>query len=80
MPVVFIVLVNGGYCLLKSFAKLEDASGVPGLDIMKLDMVSLWRRHGCKTLHATTRAEVAEAFRTALQRKKTHCAVNHEIA
>jgi hypothetical protein len=42
-PVVFIVLVNGKYCILTSFAKLEEAPGVPELDIPNLDMVSLER-------------------------------------
>ena len=69
MPVVFIVLVNGEYCLLKSFANLENAPGVQGLDIPNLDRVSLGRGYGCKALRATTRTEVAEAFKTALQSK-----------
>jgi benzoylformate decarboxylase len=42
-PVVSIVLVNGKYCILKSFAKLEEAPGVPELDVPNLDMVSLER-------------------------------------
>lgn len=34
---------NGKYCILTSFAKLEEAPGVPELDIPNLDMVSLER-------------------------------------
>ena len=38
LPVVFIVPVNGDYCILQSLAKLEDAPGVPGQDIPNLDL------------------------------------------
>ena len=47
LPIVFIVLRNGEYCILKSFAELERTPGVPGLDIPGIDAVSIARGYGC---------------------------------
>lgn len=47
LPVVFIVLRNGQYGILKSFAVLEETPGVPGLDIPGIDIVSLAKGYGC---------------------------------
>lgn len=33
LPILIVVLRNEEYCILKSFAVLEDAPGVPGLDL-----------------------------------------------
>lgn len=47
LPIVFIVLRNGEYGILKSFAVLEETPGVPGLDIPGLDIVRLAEGYGC---------------------------------
>lgn len=47
LPIVFIVMRNGEYGILKSFAVLEEIPGVPGLDIPGIDIVSLARGYGC---------------------------------
>ena len=47
LPIVFIVLRNGEYAILKSFAVLEETPGVPGLDIPGIDIVHLARGYGC---------------------------------
>ncbi|MEW6121682.1 MAG: benzoylformate decarboxylase [Pseudomonadota bacterium] len=47
LPIVYIVLRNGQYGILKSFAVLEETPGVPGLDIPGLDIVSLAKGFGC---------------------------------
>ncbi len=60
LPVLFIVLRNGEYAILKAFAEVEDSPGVPGLDIPGIDIVSLARGYGC---HAT-RAETVEVLRS----------------
>jgi thiamine pyrophosphate-dependent acetolactate synthase large subunit-like protein len=41
------VLRNGEYCILKSFAELEETPGVPGLDLPGIDIVSLAKGYGC---------------------------------
>ena len=48
LPIVFIVLRNGEYGILKSFAVLEETPGVPGLDIPGIDIVSLAKGYGCE--------------------------------
>jgi benzoylformate decarboxylase len=47
LPVLIVVLRNEEYCILKSFAVLEQAPGVPGLDLPGIDIVSLARGYGC---------------------------------
>ena len=47
LPILFIVLRNEEYCILKSFAVLEETPGVPGLDIPGIDIVSLAKGYGC---------------------------------
>jgi benzoylformate decarboxylase len=47
LPILIVVLRNEEYCILKSFAVLEDAPGVPGFDLPDIDIVSLARGYGC---------------------------------
>jgi benzoylformate decarboxylase len=47
LPILIVVLRNDEYCILKSFAKLEDTPGVPGLDIPGIDIVSIAKGYGC---------------------------------
>ncbi len=65
LPVLFVVLRNGEYAILKAFAELEDSPGVPGLDIPGIDIASLARGYGCYAAVAGTldvlRSEVAAA-------------------
>jgi len=66
LPVIYLVLRNSAYAILKAFALLEDTAGVPGLDLPGLDIVSLGRGFGCRTAHAETVDELQDAFRAAL--------------
>ena len=47
LPMLIVVVQNDEYAILKSFAVLERAPGVPGLDIPGLDIVSIARGYGC---------------------------------
>jgi benzoylformate decarboxylase len=47
LPILIVVPSNQEYCILKSFAVLEETPGVPGLDIPGLDIVSIARGYGC---------------------------------
>ena len=47
LPMLIVVVQNDEYAILKSFAMLEQAPGVPGLDIPGLDIVSIARGYGC---------------------------------
>ncbi|MEP9367613.1 benzoylformate decarboxylase [Xanthobacter sp. VNH20] len=66
LPIVFIVLRNGQYGILKSFAVLEETPGVPGLDIPGIDIVSLAKGYGCDAERisdlAALKARVAAGF------------------
>ena len=64
--VIFVVLRNGEYGILKEFAVLEKTPNVPGLDLPGLDIVSLGNGYGANTSHAGTPEEIASAFNNAL--------------
>ena len=44
---LIVVVQNNEYAILKSFARLEQAPDLPGLDIPGLDIVSIARGYGC---------------------------------
>jgi benzoylformate decarboxylase len=47
LPMLIVVVQNDEYAILKSFAMLEQAPGVPGLDLPGLDIVSIGKGYGC---------------------------------
>ncbi len=47
LPMLIVIMQNDEYAILKSFARLEQAPEVPGLDIPGLDIVSIARGYGC---------------------------------
>ncbi len=59
LQILFVVVCNAEYAILKSFAEQEDSSGVPGLDLPGLDIVSLAKGYGC----AAERVETPDAIR-----------------
>jgi benzoylformate decarboxylase len=66
LPIVFVVMRNEEYSILKAFALLEKAPGVPGMDLPGLDIVSIATGFGCRAVHADTTERLAEQFTTAL--------------
>jgi benzoylformate decarboxylase len=66
LPIVFVVMRNEEYSILKAFAVLEHTPGVPGLDLPGLDITSLATGFGCRAVHADTTEELAEQFTSAL--------------
>jgi benzoylformate decarboxylase len=66
LPVVYVVMRNGEYSILKSFAVLEETPGVPGLDLPGLGVADLARGFGCRAVDVQTTGELAEEFKTAL--------------
>ncbi|MET0452924.1 MAG: benzoylformate decarboxylase [Mycobacterium sp.] len=67
LPIVFVVQRNGEYCVLKSFALLEETPNVPGLDLPGLDIASLAKGFGCRTATAGSTEELASEFKAALE-------------
>jgi hypothetical protein len=47
LPILIVVPRNDEYCILKSFAVLEETPGVLGLDIPGFDIVSIAKGYGC---------------------------------
>lgn len=66
LPVVYVVLRNGEYAILKSFALLEKTPGVPGLELPGLDIESLARGFGCRTVTVGSTDALAAEFTAAL--------------
>jgi len=66
LPVVFVVVRNGEYGVLKDFAVLEHAPRAPGMDLPGLDIPSTAKGFGCRAIVAKSKTEVREAFVAAL--------------
>ena len=68
LPVVFLVLNNQEYGILKAFADQQKTPGVPGLDLPGLDFVSLATGYGCTALRVATQENLAKALQDAWHR------------
>ncbi len=66
LPIVFVVMRNGEYSILESFAVLEKTPGVPGLDLPGLDIASLAAGFGCRAVNVDSTEKLAHEFTTAL--------------
>jgi benzoylformate decarboxylase len=67
LPIVFVVFRNGEYSILKSFGQLQQAPGVPGLDLPGLDIASVAKGFGLRSVHANTAAEIKDQFTLAIE-------------
>lgn len=66
LPVVYVVMRNGEYSILKSFAVLERTPGVPGLDLPGLDIASIATGFGCRAINVDSTEKLAHEFTAAL--------------
>ena len=66
LPIVYVVMRNNEYSILKSFAVLEETPGVPGLDLPGLGITDLARGWGCRAADVETTEELEQEFKTAL--------------
>ena len=62
---VFVIMRNEQYAILKAFAKLEKTAGVPGLDIPGLDFLQLAGALGLKAKRIADPELLAEAVKDA---------------
>jgi benzoylformate decarboxylase len=67
LPIVFVVMRNGEYSILKSFAVLEKTPGVPGLDLPGLDIASIAEGFGCRAVNVDSTEKLVQKFTTALE-------------
>ena len=66
LPIVFVILRNGEYAILRAFAAFEHAQGIPGLDLPGLDFVKTAEGYGCEGRRVTEPSDVSDAMRDAL--------------
>lgn len=69
LHVIYVVLKNEQYGILKAFASQERLENVPGLDIPGIDIVSLGKGYGAKTCRAETSDRIRECFSGALSER-----------
>lgn len=69
LPVVYVVLNNSEYAILKAFAYQEDTPDVPGLDLPGINIVALANGYGCNAERVMDKAGLSEALRRALSKK-----------
>ncbi len=67
LRVVFLILCNQEYGILKAFAAQQQTNGVPGMDLPGLDFVALAEGYGCAAVRVTTSATLAQALQDALR-------------
>ena len=67
LPIVYVVMRNHEYSILKSFAVLEQTPGVPGLDLPGLDIASIAAGFGCHAVNVDSTEKLAHEFTTALE-------------
>ncbi|MGW2856681.1 thiamine pyrophosphate-dependent enzyme, partial [Streptomyces sp. NPDC001215] len=66
LPIVYVVMRNQEYSILKSFAELEETPGVPGLDLPGIDIASVARGFGCRAVDVETTEDLEREFAAAL--------------
>jgi benzoylformate decarboxylase len=71
LPIVYVVMRNGEYSILKSFAVLEETPGVPGLDLPGLGIAAVADGFGCRAVDVATAEELEREFKTALSADTT---------
>jgi benzoylformate decarboxylase len=68
IPVVFVVLRNSTYAILKAFAQLEKIAGeLPGLELPDIDIVQIARGFGCEAWRVEQPDELAASLQRALK-------------
>jgi benzoylformate decarboxylase len=66
LPILFIIVRNGEYAILKAFGELQNAPDVPGLDIPGIDYVHLAEGYGCKASRVSAPGELPLALRESM--------------
>lgn len=73
VPIVYVVINNGGYGILKAFAAFQRTPGVPGLELPNLDIGAIARGMGAEARRIEAAADLPaacrEAFETAMARR-----------
>ena len=66
LPILVIVPDNREYAILKSFAEEEKTTGIPGLDLPGLDIVTLAKGYGCDARRVEQPGDLVEALQSGM--------------
>ncbi len=66
LPIVYVIMRNNEYSILKAFARLEETPGVPALDLPGLDIASVARGFGCHAVDVETLEDLEREFKRGL--------------
>jgi benzoylformate decarboxylase len=66
LPIVYVVMRNNEYSVLKAFARLEETPGVPGLDLPGLDIATVARGFGCNAVDVDAVEDLEKEFTQGL--------------
>ncbi|QBD76674.1 benzoylformate decarboxylase [Ktedonosporobacter rubrisoli] len=69
LPISFVIFNNQEYAALKSFSKMLDTPGLPGVDLPGIDFESIARGYGCMACRVEKAEELAEALTDSFKRK-----------
>jgi benzoylformate decarboxylase len=72
LPILFVVVRNGAYNILKSFAKQLDTPNVPGLDLPAIDFVSLAKGYGVQGERVSNPALLEQTLKQAMSSDKPY--------
>jgi len=72
LPILFIVLRNHEYAILKSFAEQQETPRVPGLDLPGIDCVKLAQGYGCSADRVMESSALTDALREGLNNASPH--------
>jgi benzoylformate decarboxylase len=72
IPVVYVIINNGHYGILKAFADFQRTPGVPGLDLPGLDITTIARGFGAEAIDITSACELPQAYEDAFHRARAH--------
>jgi len=72
LAITVVIVGNGSYGILSSFARFAGVGPVPGLDLDGLDFQALARGFGCRASSVTDPADLAGALAQALADDRPH--------
>lgn len=72
LPILFVVLRNGEYAILKSFARQQDTPQIPGLDLPGIDCVQLAGGYGCAASRVSDPSALPGALAAAMADQRPH--------
>jgi benzoylformate decarboxylase len=69
LPILFIILRNHEYCILKSFSEYLVSPKVPGFDLPGVDTVQIAKGYGCEGDYVSKPSELEAAIKKGLAAK-----------